>query len=123
MVLKWEQVIVHALDPAALGKWWAEALGWVVVYSTAEEFEIRQEPDRQPGLDFVRTDDSKAGKSRLHLDFRPDDQAAEVARLVAHGAQRVDIGQGEVSWVASRLARTRGPTRHRESPPQRPIAK
>ncbi|MGH3330174.1 MAG: VOC family protein [Nocardioidaceae bacterium] len=38
-------------------------------------------------------------KSRLHLDFRPDDQDAEVARLVAHGAQRVDIGPGDQSWV------------------------
>nr|WP_078871752.1 VOC family protein [Streptomyces sp. NRRL S-337] len=36
---------------------------------------------------------------RLHLDFRPDDQDAEVVRLVAHGAQRVDIGQGDQSWV------------------------
>jgi hypothetical protein len=99
MVLKWEQVVVHALDPVALGKWWAEALGWVVVYSAGEEFEIRPEPDRQPGLDFVRIDERRAGKSRLHLDFRPDDQEAEVARLVAHGAQHVDIGQGEQSWV------------------------
>lgn len=39
------------------------------------------------------------GKSWLHLDFKPDDQDAEVARLVAHGARRVDIGQGEQSWV------------------------
>ena len=52
-----------------------------------------------PGLDFVRLDERKKGKSRLHLDFRPDDQDAEVARLVAHGARRVDIGQGDRSWV------------------------
>jgi hypothetical protein len=99
MVLQWEQVIVHALDPVALGKWWAEALGWVIVYSSADEFEIRPAPDRKPGLDFVRTDERKSGKSRLHLDFRPDDQNAEVARLVALGAASVDIGQGEASWV------------------------
>ena len=41
----------------------------------------------------------KAGKNRLHIDLRPDDQAAEVDRLVGLGAQRVDIGQGDVSWV------------------------
>jgi hypothetical protein len=50
-------------------------------------------------LDFVRLEESKQGKSRLHLDFRPDNQDAEVARLVAHGAQRVDIGQGDQPWV------------------------
>ena len=99
MALDWEQVIVHSLDPVALGQWWADALGWTVVYSSTDEFEIRPEPDRTPGLDFVRLDESKKAKSRLHLDFRPDDQAAEVARLVAHGAQRVDIGQGDQPWV------------------------
>jgi hypothetical protein len=57
------------------------------------------EPDRTPGLDFVRLDEDKKAKSRLHLDFRPDDQDAEVARLVAHGARRVDIGQGDRPWV------------------------
>ena len=99
MALEWEQVIVHSSDPASLGQWWAEALGWVVVYSSADEFEIRPEPDRTPGLDFVRLEESKKAKSRLHLDFRPDDQDAEVARLVAHGARRVDIGQGDRPWV------------------------
>ena len=83
----------------SLGQWWAEALGWVVVHSYAYEFEIRPEPNPLPGLDFVRLEESKKAKSRLHLDFRPDDQDAEVARLVAHGAKRVDIGQGESSWV------------------------
>jgi hypothetical protein len=87
------------MDPETLGKWWAEALGWVVVYSSADEFEIRPEVDRTPGLDFVRLDEAKKAKSRLHLDFRPDDQAAEVARLVVHGARRVDVGQGDRSWV------------------------
>ncbi|MFJ4283984.1 VOC family protein [Streptomyces massasporeus] len=99
MALEWEQVIVHAQDPQALGKWWAEALGWVVVHSSDDEFEIRPAPDRLPGLEFVRLTEPKKSKSRLHLDFRPDDQEAEVARLLAHGARRVDIGQGEQSWV------------------------
>ncbi|MGW6691942.1 VOC family protein [Streptomyces sp. NPDC054961] len=99
MTLEWEQVVVHAEDPAALGQWWAEALDWVVVHSSDDEFEIRQAPDRMPGLEFVRLAESKKAKSRLHLDFRPDDQEAEVDRLLAHGARRVDIGQGEQSWV------------------------
>jgi len=71
----------------------------VVVHSSDEEFEIRPEPDRLPGLDFVRIDEGKKVKSRLQLDIRPDGQAAEVARLEAHGAKRVDIGQGDQSWV------------------------
>ena len=89
MALEWEQVMVHSTAPAALGQWWADDLGWVVVYSTADEFEIRPEPDRTPGLDFVPLDEAK---SRVHLDFRPDDQNAEVTRLQGpwHRAQRLD---------------------------------
>jgi len=43
--------------------------------------------------------EAKAAKNRLHLDFRPDDQAAEVDRLLAQGAVLRDVGQGEQPWV------------------------
>ncbi|MER6776106.1 MULTISPECIES: VOC family protein [unclassified Streptomyces] len=100
MPLEWEQTIVEAQDPVALGRWWAQALGWVVVDDSPDEYEIRPEPDRLPGLLFVRAAQPKRSKSPLHLDFRPDDQAAEVARLLAHGARPADIGQGgDVTWV------------------------
>jgi len=102
VALTWEQVIVHSMDPATLARWWGDALGWVVVYSSADEFEIRPEPDRTPGLDFVRLNEVKKAKSRLHLDFRPDDQEVEVARLVAHGARRVDIG-GSAFFARDRM--------------------
>ena len=99
MSLEWEQVVVDAADPVELGRWWATALGWVVTIDTADEFEIRPAPDQLPGLIFVPVADQKTVKNRLHLDFRPDDQAAEVDRLLALGARRVDIGQGEQPWV------------------------
>ena len=99
MGLEWEQVIVDARDPAALGRWWQEALGWAVVNDDPEEFEIRPAPDRTPGLLFVRVAEAKTLKNRLHLDFRPDDQDGEVERMIALGAVRADIGQGEQSWV------------------------
>jgi hypothetical protein len=35
----------------------------------------------------------------LHLDFRPDDQQAEVERFIRVGARHVDIGQGKRTWV------------------------
>jgi hypothetical protein len=97
--LEWEQVVVDAHDPHALAGWWREALGWVVVDEDADEVEIRPTADRTPGLLFGRTDDSKATKNRLHFDFRPDDQEAEVQRLLDLGARPVDIGQGEQTWV------------------------
>jgi hypothetical protein len=40
-------------------------------------------------------------KNRLHIDVNPTDrdQDAEVSRLLDLGARRVEVGQGEVSWV------------------------
>ncbi|SHS21963.1 glyoxalase/bleomycin resistance protein/dioxygenase [Mycobacteroides abscessus subsp. abscessus] len=42
---------------------------------------------------------AKTAKNRLHLDFRDDDQRALVDRFLAHGATRIDIGQGDSPWV------------------------
>ena len=95
MGLEWEQTIVDARDPAALGRWWTEALGWIVVNDAPDEYEIRSAPERLPGLLFVPVTERKAMKNRLHLDFRPDDREAEVERLLALGATRADVGQGE----------------------------
>ncbi len=99
MSLAWEQIIVDAADPVSLGRWWAEALGWTVVNDAGDEYEIRLAPDRLPGLLFVPVSEPKTVKNRLHLDLRPDDQDAEVDRLVALGARRADVGQGEQPWV------------------------
>ena len=99
MSLEWEQTIVDARDPAALGRWWQDALGWVAVNEDPAEFEIRPAPDRLPGLLFAAVPERKTIKNRLHLDFRPDDRDAEVARLLALGATRADVGQGEESWI------------------------
>lgn len=99
MSLEWEQTSIDAKDPVSLGRWWQQALGWVVVDEGSDVFEIRPAPDRLPGLLFVRVGDEQTVKNRLHLDFRPHDQDLEVDRLLALGATSVDIGQGEQSWV------------------------
>ena len=99
MSLEWEQVVVAAGDPVALGRWWNEALGWVIVNDDPVVFEIQPEPDRLPGILFLAVEEGKKGQNRLHIDLRPDDQEREVERLIAMGASRVDVGQGEVPWV------------------------
>ncbi len=99
MSVEWEQVVVDSRDPATLGRWWTAALGWVVMNDDPHEYEIRPAADRLPGLVFVRVPEAKTIKNRLHLDFRPDDRDADVDRLIALGARRVDIGQGEQPWV------------------------
>jgi predicted enzyme related to lactoylglutathione lyase len=101
MGLRLWTIDVDASDPPALARWWADALGWKVMYESddGDEVVVTTEDERFPGLNFLRVPDDKRVKNRLHLDFVPDDQEAEVNRLVAMGATHVDIGQGDVRWV------------------------
>ena len=41
------------------GRWWASALGWVIVNDDPEEFEIRPAPDQLPGLLFAQVPEPK----------------------------------------------------------------
>jgi predicted enzyme related to lactoylglutathione lyase len=100
MDLMWGAVVVDSNDPVALGRWWAAALGWDVDADDSFGVEVRPRGDggRYPTLVFV-PGSAKTSKNRLHLDFHAADQHAEVKRLLALGARRVDIGQGNVPWV------------------------
>ena len=95
-------VVFDALDMAAQGQWWADALGWQVVFQDDDEVAVADGDDHSLALVFVRVEEPKVGKNRVHLDLASqslEDQAAIVARLVAAGSTRVDIGQGDVDWV------------------------
>ena len=91
-------------DPKTLSAFWREALGWRVTYASDDQHVLEPAEDSpQDGvaadLLFLKVPENKTVKNRLHLDLRPDDQAAEVQRLLSLGAATVDIGQGEQSWV------------------------
>ena len=97
---RWSQVVVDALDPVRLAHWWAEVLGYQVREEAADEVRIGPDADTRPQMCFVAVPDPKDGKNRLHLDLTPDNQDAEVERLLDMGARHVDIGQGRsVTWV------------------------
>ncbi|HET8970776.1 MAG TPA: VOC family protein, partial [Candidatus Nanopelagicales bacterium] len=85
----------------ALGYFWSKALGWPLVWDQDEETAI-QSPKGGPKITWGGPPLApRTGKNRLHLDLAPPvggDQQVEVERLVALGAQRADIGQGDVSW-------------------------
>ena len=86
-----------------VGFFWSEALGWPLVWDQDEETAIRAPDLTGPLITWSGPPlIPKLGKNRLHLDIAPldhGDQRAEVDRLVALGATRIDIGQGDVSWV------------------------
>jgi hypothetical protein len=96
---------VDSVDPGALASFWQEALGWRRTYDSPDEVVLEPpagspQDGVAPDLIFLRVPEAKAGKNRLHLDLRPGDRDAEVARLEALGARRVSVGQGDdVAWV------------------------
>jgi catechol 2,3-dioxygenase-like lactoylglutathione lyase family enzyme len=89
-------------DPDLLARFWCDVLGYRVVFRSDSMVAIAASQDSHPGLGFVRVDEPKTGKNRLHLDLLPDDQETEVRRLLALGASRADIGQDGVPWVVLR---------------------
>jgi predicted enzyme related to lactoylglutathione lyase len=108
VALSLQCITIDAHDPRALAAFWAEALGWKVGEDVNEiEVWIERElgdPKNTgfPDILFLKNSDKKQGKNRLHLDLRPDDQAAEVARLEKLGAKQIDIGQSAeptCTWV------------------------
>jgi predicted enzyme related to lactoylglutathione lyase len=96
---------IDTADPAQIASFWEAALGWRRTFDEPDQVCLEPpagsaEDGVAPDLLFLRVPEGKDVKNRLHLDLRPKDQAAEIARLESLGARRVDIGQGdEVSWV------------------------
>lgn len=94
---------INADGTRKVGQFWSEALGWPLVWDQDEETAIRAPDGTGPiiqwsGPPLMR----KFGKNRLHLDIAPPDHVSqhdEVDRLTRLGATRIDIGQGDVSWV------------------------
>jgi hypothetical protein len=105
MAIRLQCWCVDTVDPRALADFWEPALGWRRTLD--DENEVVLEPPAgspedgvAPDLLFLKVPESKSVKNRIHLDLRPDDQDAEVARLEQLGARRVDVGQrGDESWV------------------------
>lgn len=99
MTLTLAQIAVDARDPEALARWWSEVLGWPLRVDSDGDAFLTPPTGEGAELLFLGVPEGKTVKNRLHLDFTPDDQQAEVDRVLALGATRVDIGQGEQTWV------------------------
>ncbi|MFD4241047.1 VOC family protein [Streptomyces sp. NPDC058525] len=106
MACRISELVIDAEDPDRLAAFWCDALGYV---------ELAREGDGSieigpPGVGFGGAQPTlvlspgraqRAGKLPLHIDVNATDrdQDAELARLLALGAVRADIGQtGEESW-------------------------
>lgn len=94
------EIVIDALQPAALARFWAAALeGYAVRAYDPAEIERLAARGRTPETDpnvavdgpgptlfFQETKAAKTGRNRVHLDLSGADRAAEVRRLCALGA-------------------------------------
>jgi predicted enzyme related to lactoylglutathione lyase len=97
---RWYTVVVDAANPALMARFWAAVLDYQIVFEQPDEVVIAKDRETYPGIIFVPVAEAKTVKNRLHIDLNPDNQEAEVARLLGLGAKRVDVGQNdEVTWV------------------------
>jgi Glyoxalase-like domain len=106
MDIRIQCLCVDSVEPKKIASFWEAALGWRRTSEDGAD-EVVLEPPKgspedgvAPDILFLKVPEDKAVKNRLHLDLRPKDQAAEVTRLEALGARRVDVGQSaESTWV------------------------
>ncbi|MDG4787474.1 VOC family protein [Micromonospora sp. WMMD1102] len=107
MPLRPVQVNIKALDPPAVGRFWAEALGWTA-YSGETTYVgpggglVWPDPVAV-GVNVVPVPDPRTTtKNRVHIDLATSSashQADVIARLQALGATPVDVGQENVPWT------------------------
>src|SRR6266545_6508179 len=108
MALRLVQVNFKARDDSALGRFWAEALGWDVSSSgsgatnAAPVGFVWTDPDAAVCVDVIAVPDPETVKYRAHLDLATTSAAHQtelVARLQELGATPADVGQGDVPWT------------------------
>ncbi|MFJ5228769.1 VOC family protein [Kitasatospora sp. NPDC088391] len=108
MALRPAHLNIKARDHAAVGRFWAGALGWraypagATTYVGPEGGPVWPDPEML-GIDVVPVPGMKtAVKNRTHLDLATTSaghRAELVDRLRESGATPVDVGQGEVPWT------------------------
>ena len=95
-------IAIDAIRPRVVADFWCAVLGWRIVEEDSDIISIAPQDQSWPTIDVIAVPEGKTVKNRLHFDLRADgvSTAAELERLLALGARRVDVGQGpDVSWV------------------------
>jgi hypothetical protein len=120
MTSRFSELVIDAHEPKRLAEFWCGVLGYHVLDEQPDLIEIGDiglpaEPTdayieewkarlragvAAPTLVFAKVPEGKEVKNRVHIDVSPIDASHpdEVERVLALGAKRVDIGQGDVRW-------------------------
>ena len=103
MVATLSTIVIDAHDVGRLADFWCQVLGWSRTDDIEPDGAIEITDPARPSavsLLFEPVPEHKVVKNRLHLDIRPFgvNQADELERLLALGARRADVGQGDQTW-------------------------
>ncbi|HYN49114.1 MAG TPA: VOC family protein [Candidatus Nanopelagicales bacterium] len=108
--LRVSEVVIDCADHGRVVDFWAAALGYER-RAVNEQYVALRPPAREPGrppagepgrppLLFQKVPEPKAGKNRVHLDFRAPVMADEVVRLVGLGASVIaERSLGDFRWT------------------------
>ena len=107
MTLRLVQIAMNARDDCAVGRFWAEALGWTISSEEPGVTNIEPVGFAYPDpaavcIDVLAVPEPKTVKNRVHLDLATTSaahQADLVARLQDLGATPANVGQGDVPWT------------------------
>jgi predicted enzyme related to lactoylglutathione lyase len=101
------QIAMNAHDDSAVGRFWAEALGWGISSEGPGVTNLEPVGFAYPDpvavcIDILAVPEPKTVKNRVHIDLATTSvahQAGLVARLRDLGAVPADVGQGDVPWT------------------------
>jgi Glyoxalase-like domain len=98
---KFTELVIDCAQPRRVAEFWAAVLDYKITEEEADLVYIEGAEGSGPGIVFVKVPEAKSVKNRVHIDVNATDrdQMEEVERLEGLGATRIDIGQGDVSWV------------------------
>ena len=93
MALRLSEIALDVNDMQSMASFWGGVLGMEPTFDSDGDGAFPITPDVR--LILLRVPEPKAAKNRVHLDLTPgpDGQDAEVQRVLALGARRIDVGQ------------------------------
>ena len=107
MSLRQGEIVIDCADHEAVVPFWAAALGWErrdvdeqYVALIPKQVEQPSEGPQPLPLLFQKVPEPKISKNRVHMDFRSEDRALEVTRLVSLGAREGPTRRlGTLTWT------------------------
>ena len=83
-------LVLDCTNPEALARFWSDALGYTTLGGAGNYVMLADSDGVKPKLLLQAVPEAKTAKNRMHIDIDTAHVEAEVARLEALGAQRLE---------------------------------